>query len=289
MRILRPGAFVVCTALAITCFLAPSAEATVKVPTGSGAESGGDLYLLQTKGGSLSGSKLVLRGVQPDVTTFTDRPRRSAGSVGVARLAARWQRIFDSAPNAALEVQGAPKSRDVALIELSSPRYRAATRTLTFTVRRLQHSGDKALAEFDNRADGDAVKEFGPASLFVDSGSEALVPALVRVTVPESSSLKIEFEAPVSYGSGVYLAGITTPPTQGVPPTSTGEISLVGSALAFEASPGAGMTAEVILFVSESNGYVSGQAKLPANAEATISIRGGAPTALTNGKFSIPD
>lgn len=271
--------------LAIAAVLAPTAQARPQAPTE--AESGGDLYLLQTTGGSISGSKLVLRGVAPDVTTFTDRPRRAAGTVGVAALAKGWAKIFDSAPNAALEVQGAPKNRDVALVELSKPRYSAAAATLTFTVHRLKHTGDKALAEFDGRADGNAVTNFGPASLFVDSGGEALVPATVRVTIPQNANLTIEFEGGASYGSGVYLSGLVTPPTFGQPATSTGLIFLQGPKLTFEATAGAGMEAEVIAFVSDPNGQVTGTATIPANAEATISIAGGGTQKLAGGKFSI--
>lgn len=291
MRAHRPGAraticLALLAALAVASFLAPGAGAAAHAPTTG--ESGGDLYLLQAEGGVLSASKLVLHGVAPGVTDFTDRPRRSAGLVGVTKFTSDWTSTFGAvAPNAALEVQGAPKDRDVALIELRKPRYDARTRTLTFTVHRLNHDADPALKEFDRRADGTAVKRFGHASLFVDSGGETLVAATIRVSVPGSSNLAIEFTGETSYSGGVYLSGIDTPPTFGTPPTSTGLIFLQGSKLTFEASGGAGMSAEVIVFVTESGGRISGTATLPANAEATISVADGPAQTLTNGKFSV--
>jgi hypothetical protein len=266
--------------------------AVVVVPTVDAAPrvgADGRLYLLQTQGGSLRGKKLVLHGVEPRATSFTDRPQRSAGSLTTGRLASSWGTIFGAvAPNAALEVQGAPAGRDVALLELRRPRYDARTHTLTFSVRRLRHTGDPALAEFDRRADGDAVKRFGPASLFVDSGGGPTVSVEAEVFVPAGKTLAVEFEGGMSQSNGTYISGIQTPPAN--LGTSTGTMSLQGSTMSFTATlGGGGMRAQVLVFVSESEGKISGEASIPAEGgEVSISVSNKPFKKIADGKFSIP-
>jgi hypothetical protein len=280
MKTRRLAVMTLSLALAAAVLLAPGAGAAAK------ATPGGDLYLLQAKGGVIGGSKLVLHGVQPSVASFSDRPRRSAGSIEAPRLAARWGKIFGGvAPNAALEVQGAPKDADVALIELRSPRYDRADHTLTFSVHRLKHVGDPALKELDRRADGDAVKKFGAASLFIDNGGEPEVGVTVRAYTVGNGPVSVLFSGGIQYLGGV--TGINTPVLQGK--AATGEVDFTSKSLIFDATDeGNGMSADVYVEVASTGGHLTGEASLVNGGSIELVIGEGAPIKLSNGPFDIP-
>jgi hypothetical protein len=287
MKTRRLAILTLSSALVTLVLVAPGAGAVPKsADAAAGRSGGGDLYLLGADGGTISGSKLVLRGVEPSATSFTDRPRRSAGSVATPRLAARWSSIFGTiAPNAALEVQGAPKSADVALLELRAPHYDPATRTLTFKIHRLNHTGDPALKEFDQRADGGAVKEFKAASLFVDSGGEPEVPVTVRAYTAGNGPISVEFSGGIQYFGGV--TGIKTPVVQGN--TSTGEISIADLKLITfnAAAEGGGMNANVFVEVYPTDGHLVGNASLVNGGTIELIIGEEPPVKLAEGAFDL--
>ncbi len=267
------------SSLAASALLAPASGAASQSRPGS--PSGGDLYLLQSEGGSLSANKLVLRGVQPGVTTFTDRPRRSAGSFPTAKLASNWAETFGAvAPNGALEVQGAPKDRDVALLELRRPRYDAKAETLTFTVHRLNHTGDSALKEFDRRADGDAVKSFGPSSLFVDSGGEVPVWVTVQVHTAIAGPVTLTLDGEVTYLGTVKGIRTTTVP---------GYTTIGRRVMFFGTEPGGGeLDATVSAQITPTAGQLAGVAQISEGSSVEVTVEGGNPVKLPNGKFEIP-
>lgn len=281
--------------------LALTAASSGAAPT---TGTGGDLYVLQATGGALDGSKLVLRGVETGVTTFTDRPQRSAGSLPLARFAGTWGKIFGSVPpNAALQVQGAPQSRDVAVLELRRPHYDAADDTLTYSVKRLRKTGDPALRTFDRRADGDAVKSFGRASLFIDDGEAApLVPVEVEAVLPSFSSVSLKFDdAEVTFGTSdedqelgpqELGPGSVVSPPEGAPPGTTPgtSISIRGRTLEISTFPGATSTVQVqvTVYVTEpASGKVTGKAQVSGAPTATI-VSGGEGKTLAPGPFSLP-
>jgi hypothetical protein len=161
-----------CALLALPA-LSPAAEAA---PAKS--EKGGSLlYVQESDGGTLQrldsgGFRLRLSGVSPRVSTFTDRPRRRAGSERLRGFVGQWQANGFAAdpPNAALVLDRAPRSRDVALLTLSHPHYDRGRETLSYRVTPLRGADAGALASFARRGDPLRPGEFGAASLFVDDG-----------------------------------------------------------------------------------------------------------------------
>lgn len=156
--------------------LAVFASTAAAAPTASGHAKGSLLYVQETAGGSIEplgagAYRLRLTGVSPRVTTFTDRPRRRAGRQGLEGFVGSWKANGFAAdpPNAALVLDHAPASRDVALLTLSHPHYDRARQTLTYRATPL-HGGDTALASFARRADPVRAGDLGAASLFVDDG-----------------------------------------------------------------------------------------------------------------------
>lgn len=151
------------------------------VPTAEAAAPRGSLlYVQESSGGSVTrlgagAFRLRLTGVSPRVSTFTDRPRRQAGSERLPHFLGRWRANGFAAdpPNAALVLDRAPRSRDVALLTLSRPRYDRRHQTLTYRALPLHGEDAGALASFARRGDPVRAGEFGAASLFVDDGGGA--------------------------------------------------------------------------------------------------------------------
>jgi hypothetical protein len=176
--------------LALTAFaaLAPAAGAA----PGKAAGAGSLLYVQQMEGGTLrhvkAGLELELTGVSPRVSTFTDRPRRRAGSQPLRTFIGGWANAGFAAdpPNAALVLNHAPSSRDVAMLTLSRPRYDRRDQTLTFRVKPLREK-DPTLAGFAKRADPLQTGDFGSASLFVDNGATYGGEASVTINVVDAT------------------------------------------------------------------------------------------------------
>ena len=111
--------------------LAVFASTAAAAPAKSGHAKGSFLYVQETAGGSIErlgagAYRLRLTGVSPRVTTFTDRPRRRAGRQGLTGFVGSWKANGFAAdpPNAALVLDHAPASHDVALLTLSQPSLR---------------------------------------------------------------------------------------------------------------------------------------------------------------------
>jgi hypothetical protein len=164
-----------CALLALAALVSFASAASAK-PAGPASF----LYVQQTDGGKLrhlagGGFELELTGVSPRVSTFTDRPRRRAGSRRLRDFVGDWGKAGFAAdpPNAALVLDDAPRSRDVAMLTLSNPRYDRRHHTLTYMVDPLREKGTGAgtLAGFAKRADRVRAGSFGSASLFVDNGA----------------------------------------------------------------------------------------------------------------------
>lgn len=195
MRSSAAKLLIVCGAL---LGLAVFAAAAAAAPAGGGHAKGSLLYVQETAGGSIErlgagAYRLRLTGVSPRVTTFTDRPRRRAGRQGLESFVAGWggNGFAADPPNAALVLDHAPVSHDVALLTLSHPHYDRARKTLTYRATPL-HGRDTALASFIRRADPVRAGDFGGASLFVDDGGGALSDVVFTVS-GEATATTVQF------------------------------------------------------------------------------------------------
>ncbi|HTR75008.1 MAG TPA: hypothetical protein VMH33_07075 [Solirubrobacterales bacterium] len=255
--------------------------AALATTTASAAPSpGGTLYLQQARGGTLikkgSSWQLTLREPLTRTTAFTDRPERVGGSVSLTRFVSSWHKNFGTdAPNAALEIAGAPQSRNVVLLELSAPRYDASRRLLTFTAKPLKTSSDPALAALSRQADRGVHGGFGHASLFIDSGDEGSVvtfqfsgipSAYVEIGLIETGD-RFVYDPPASFTSatqGMRWMGAKTVLFLGcLAETCSGTATL-----SVDAPPTAPLTI---------------QANLPTGGTVTASWAGGPVTTLPSG------
>jgi hypothetical protein len=269
--------FVLTAAAALAAPAVLAAGAHAAAPTSS-------LYLQQAKSGSLHGDTLVLRGVSPQTTRFADRPARTAGSLTTRGFVSGWKGAFgDDPPNAALEIAGAPRSRDVALLELrGAPRYDAAAHTLTYRVRQLRTTSAKTLGPLAARAD-QGVRDFGAATLFIDDGSTEVL-ATFQVTIPSGGTT-------VAVNAGNFTFDFNA-------------LNLGGSMLSASAGIDANLDPDAFeltfqgpqefVGVSVLTGLVvgsatslTGNATIPGGASLSVTING-VSTTIPNGAFSVP-
>jgi hypothetical protein len=195
MKPLATKLLLVCGALLGMAVFTTTAAAA---PGGGSHPKGSLLYVQETAGGSIErlgdgAYRLRLTGVSPRVTTFTDRPQRRAGSQGLEGFVGSWgaNGFAADAPNAALVLDHAPASRDVALLTLSHPHYDRARQTLTYRATPL-HGRETALTSFARRADPIRAGELGGASLFVDDGGSEAANIVFTFSSAEPTSNSIQ-------------------------------------------------------------------------------------------------
>jgi hypothetical protein len=216
------------------------------------------LYVQQTAGGKIErigpgAFRLQLTGISRRVSTFTDRPRRRAGSQGIESFVHQWGANGFAAdpPNAALVLDHAPASRDVALLTLSNPRYNRARQTLTYRATPL-HGGDPALASFARRADPISAGELGGASLFVDDGGgggRVTITFNFQNTALTTTTSQILITGPASFGLG-QTAALSFSGT-----ISFNSLYMTRDALNFNVEPGTIFNAAVVVPIeSEGSG-----------------------------------
>lgn len=112
---------------------------------------------------------LTLDGVEPTMVWFTDRPEREAGTVDLqTALTKLYEDASVGAPNAALAIADPAAGSDVVIVELTEPRYDAASRKLEFTATIL-NTPKRGLAVYAARAGDSFPAAFGQASLFIDT------------------------------------------------------------------------------------------------------------------------
>ncbi len=246
----------------------------------------GDLFLQQAPSGTLSAHKLTLRGVAPRVTTFTDRPQRRASSQPVAGFVSGWRTAFGvRAPNAALEIAGAPAGRDVSVLELRAPRYGARHRTLTYRVRRIAQAGG-GLAPLDRRADARVRGAFKHATLYIDdAGEQGAGQVFVTLSAPSGQQTSLTFsDARLDFGPQQDAISYTP-----LTPATAPQLIITPTSLTATASNGdGGVLVQGWLEVSDGQTAITGTASVPAGGGASFQLSSGGPQTLADGSFSIP-
>lgn len=256
------------------------------LPATAGAAAG-NLYVQRAAGGTLKGTTLTLHGVDARTTVFADRPARSTSTQATRSFVGGWQQTFGSdAPNAALEIDAAPTSRDVAVLELRSARYDARRHTLRFQVRRLTRAGG-GLAPLDRRADRGVGGRFGHASLFIDdgSGAQSLGTVLVALSAPSGQTAAISF-SDAAFDIGDQEQAISYTP---LTPATAPQLIITPTSLAATASNGdGGVLVQGWLTLDAGQSAITGTASLPAGSTATFQLIDGGPQPISDGPFSIP-
>jgi hypothetical protein len=160
------------------------------------------LYALNARTGTLRPQKgkgakytLVLKGLDRDVTWFSDRPARRSGSLPVAGFAEAWKGFGFAAdpPNAALTYTDKRGDQDrTVIVELSHPRL--ADGKLSFAARALdpQKIREPNLAGHSAVADRHPARSFDDASLFIDDTSGEVAGSCLLAPATRCEGMTIE-------------------------------------------------------------------------------------------------
>jgi uncharacterized protein YjbI with pentapeptide repeats len=191
-------------ALALLITPALGAEKAAKKP---GVQKVSLLYALNAGSGTLKKGKgarykLTLKGLDRNVTWFSDRPVRRTSSFPIADLAESWQGFGFAAdpPNAALTyTDRSGNSARTVILELSHPRF--AKGKLFFAARALDPKTVKGpnLTHHAAGADRSPARRFTDASLFLDDTEAPIVDGCI--VQPQT------FCGEMWFSSGVNLAG----------------------------------------------------------------------------------
>jgi hypothetical protein len=268
-------------ALLAFAFLVTMTPAAHAAPAGAAQASPGSLFVLPAGSGALQRERGRLRLVLNDtgpVSSFTDRPERRADSLPLRRFLRRWRALGFVAdpPNAALVVEGAPRSSDVVILELGRPRLGRHAR-VSMPVRLVPGQRPAALRRFLARADRGVPARFGRASLFVDAGGAEPESLVVEVSNMPASILSIGFTESwtISHIQGQFGSS-------GVP------FSLIQASdrIVFLQSTAASDALGLILQVTGTGNTVTGTAQVPAGA--SVEVVAPVEATISNGAFSIP-
>jgi hypothetical protein len=280
-------------ALTIPIAVAAALAIGATAPQAHGATTAESLYVVQTDGGSLRSSghglQLVLDRAVGRVTTFTDRPARVGGTQSLRRFVAGWPATFGAdPPNAALVVDRAPASRDVALLELERPRYDARHDRLTFAVRLLRGTHRPMLRDFAARSDARTATRFGRASLFIDDGSDGFgytvsLNLLGGSTTNDPQSFSLTLDNTQFSGSGQITQPINQFGSFTTPAITT---SLSAQTLSFTFPANLQILASVDVQLPSSGTTVTGSVVLPQNYQLQIQSEAGTTTVMQSGPVS---
>jgi hypothetical protein len=190
--------------VALALALVPATASAAPTTTGT-------LYVQQAANAQLVGAgsawKLVLDRPDAHVIAFADRPARTGTAQRLSTFVRGWDAAFGGdPPNAALQVEGAPPSRDIALLELSAPRLSRGGHRLIYRARPLTATS-ATLGGLAKRADRGIKGRLGRVTLFIDDGSSATGVVSVQATGVAPGML-VQFNLPDN--TFAVSAGVTT-------------------------------------------------------------------------------
>ncbi len=259
--------------------------AAIGATSASAAPSPGTLYVQQALGGSLTKKggawQLALRDPALRTITFTDRPARLGGSLALSKFISSWHAKFGAdAPNAALQITNGPASRDVVLLELSSPYYNPSRGLLLFKARPLRSSSDPALSALAHRADRGVHGGFSRASVFIDSGEEGNLVTFEFHDMPreEENATDVEIQL-VKHGDRFLFS----PPATFLSSTEWTQWGIDGDSFTLRCSFGTCSGTATVAVSASPTEPLTGIATLPATGEVTASWAGGPTTKLPLG------
>jgi hypothetical protein len=253
--------------------------------TSTGAEAasaaGGELFTQTAHSGSLTPVQgkddvfqLTLDDPAPDVTSFTDRPIRSASTEPLPGFVDTWsERGFNQdPPNAALVLDQEPDSADTAVFTLASPSYDATNGSVTYVATHVT-GGTESLPSDENV---DPPPSFGDAHLFIDPSTGTVLPLAIDLNA-KRAQVALNFTPPWSVVMGTGESGIAY-----LVAASAGGGTLIPNRVSVTNG------GSVEFAVGGGACPVTGTATVPSGVNAQVEIGNAGPAPLKNGPFSFP-
>jgi hypothetical protein len=258
------------------------ASAGAATETVAAAESAGTglLFTHSVGAGTLEpsggGDEYTLTLTEPAerITSFTDRPVRSADTETVQEFVDSWEErgFADDPPNAALVIDSESSGSDTAVFEVADPSYDSQAGTLTYTAKKIESDqGASALPQ----GEIDQVPEsFEEAHLFIDPSAGAPVPLFFNMSGTQSGRMTVTFDAPWTVIVGDGDSGISIAGGPGGGSLITNVVTLTGPS-------------EIEFAVSGGNAPVTGTASVPGGAKVVAQAGDGKTVPIRSGKFSL--
>ena len=249
--------------------------------TAANSPAGGQLFSQTTHTGSLipiAGKNdvftLTLDQPSPDVTSFTDRPIRSASTEPLPKFVDSWdERGFaESPPNAALVLDQQPDNADTAVFTLADPRYNQANGSVSYVATHV-NGGTESLPSNEHI---DPPPHFGDAHLFIDPSTTAVTNLALDVQNAKGHHVTLNFDAPwqVVAGTGTSGIGFLIGPEIGGGTVLSNKVDLVSSG-------------SIEFAVTGGTGPVTGTAFVPGGASAEVQVNDEPEKPIKNGAFSL--
>jgi hypothetical protein len=263
--------------LAVALLPAPATASAAPTATGT-------LYVQQAANASLmragSAWKLVLDRPDAHVIAFADRPARTGTAQRLAAFVRGWDAAFGGdPPNAALQVEGAPPSHDIALLELSAPHLSKGGHRLTYRARPLTATS-ATLGGLAQRADRGIHGRLGRVTLFIDDASTTTTGTLTVAATGLQPGQLLELNA-IALAAGASAFVTASPFTYWG--TQGGGVQVV-----CDAAASAPCSASLSVAVSAPDAPLTLQVGL-ASGSATLSWSGGPPQTVSgSGSVTLP-
>ncbi len=293
-RALRAIVAVGAVALVFACSAVTGLAAAAAGPRILANRPTGTLYLLQSTTGSLERVhgqlRLSLTDPNRTVNTFEDRPARLGGTQSLGAFVRGWRRAFGhTPPNAALMIDRAPASHNVALLELRAPRYDGRHRTLSFAVRRLKLTRNVHLRTIARQADRTVASQFRRSTLFIDSGPSVFgYEVQFNLFGPPISNGSTQFSLSLQNSSFMDGGELTQPLNSGRTTLPSISVDVSTQETAFVFPYGLQLIGTFDIALPNSGSTVKANVVLPANYQLTLQSEAGEVQVNSSGSVSIP-
>ena len=281
-------------ALSLACSAVPALAAGAAAPQIPSSEPTGTLYLLQSANGSLTRVqgrlRLSLAAPNRRVTTFEDRPARLGGAEPLAAFVRGWRRSFgNTPPNAALMIDRAPASHNVALLELRAPRYDSRHQTLSFPVRRLTVTRNVHLRTLARQADRNVASHFHRSTLFIDSGPSVFgYEVQFNMFGPPISGGSAQFSLSLQNSQFMDDGWLTEPLNPGLTTLPSISVNVASQQTTFTFPYGRQLIGTFDIGLPSSGSTVKATVALPQYYQLMLQSEAGNVTVHSSGSVSIP-
>jgi hypothetical protein len=281
-------------ALVLACSAASALAVGAAAPRVPGNEPTGTLYLLQGATGSLERVhgqlRLSLAAPNHTVTTFEDRPARLGGAEPLRAFVRGWRRSFGhTPPNAALMIDRAPASHNVALLELRAPRYDSRHQMLSFAVRRLKVTWNVHLRTFARQADRTVPAHFRRSTLFIDSGPSVFgYQVQFNLIGPPISGATAQFSLSLQNSQFMDGGSLMQPLQFGHTTLPSISVNISNQQTAFAFPHGLELIGTFDIGLPSSGSTVKATVVLPQNYQLMLQSEAGDVTVHSSGSVSIP-
>lgn len=160
------------------------------------------LFVMNSRGASLQGGKLILTGVSPNSIVFADRPVRAAGHDLTANIIELWAPDNQNAESFAKE----PPNATVSVFQKDG----SGIRDAVVVLKSPKIDGDRLIFDVDV-LEGSLTGGDGPASIFIDIIGRPLTPFSFAGVARRTAFRGAMYAGAAAAGAAAYGAAVAAP------------------------------------------------------------------------------